>query len=112
MAKHILIEPAFPHERRTVDLFYDLAAELTAEGEEVTLFLIGDGADPLRGGPYRDRLRFLAEIGIDVRIDETALKNLGIESSDLPEGVSKANLEDLARLLLNGGRAVWHSREG
>ncbi len=44
MANYLLIESRDPFEARDVSYFYGLAADLAAQGDKVTLFLVQNGA--------------------------------------------------------------------
>ena len=110
MAKYILIESRDPFTSNDVGTyFYDLAADLAKEGNEVTLFLVENGVFPARKSAKSDPLcTQLARSGVTVLADEFSLRERGITTSLLAAGVKPAPLDVVIDQLAEGRKALWH----
>jgi intracellular sulfur oxidation DsrE/DsrF family protein len=107
MAKYLLIESHDPFEAKGTADFCDLAAALAKEGV-VTLFLAQDGVFPARCCGESRRLTDLAKAGVRVLAEEFSLRERGIRSDQLAEGVEPASLDDVIDQLAEGRKALWH----
>ena len=108
MAKYLLIESRDPFDSNDVTSYYDLAADLVKEGNEVTLFLVQNGVLPARPGSRSDGLSKMAQAGVEVLADEFSLRERGIASSGLTDGVTAAPLGVVIDQLADGRKAMWH----
>jgi len=108
MAKYLLIESRDPFDSNDVATYYDLATDLVAQGNEVTLFLVQNGVLPARPGKRSDELARVAGAGVEVLADEFSLRERGIAATRLAEGVSAAPLEVVVDQLADGRKAMWH----
>ncbi len=108
MAKYILIESRDPFDANDVANFYDLAEGLVREGSEVTLFLVQNGVLPARQGSRSAALAGLATAGVEVLADAFSLRERGIASDRLVNGVKPAALDVVVDQLAEGRKALWH----
>ncbi len=108
MTRYLLIESRDPcgstdHARRC-----ELAAALRADGADVTLFLVENAVLGARRASRPQALEKLAKRGVQVLVDEFALRERGIASAEISPAVKPADLAALAGLLASGARATWN----
>ena len=108
MAKYLLIESRDPFDAGTVGEFYDLAAGLAKDGNEVTLFLVQNGVLPARAGAHSDLLGALAGAGVEVLADDFSLRERGIAADSVVPGVKAAPLDVVVDQLADGRKTLWH----
>ncbi len=108
MAKYLLIESRDPFDSNDVANYYDLAANLVKEGNGVTLFLVQNGVLPARPGEHSNSLKATAQAGVEVLADEFSLRERGIASGHLVDGVKAAPLDVVIDQLSEGRKAMWH----
>ncbi len=108
MAKYMLIALRDPFETNDVDAYYELAAGLAREGNEVTLFLVQNGVLPARSGAAADGLAEVAEAGVEILADEFSLRERGIGANQLAEGVKSVPLDTVIDQLAAGYKSMWH----
>jgi predicted peroxiredoxin len=90
---------------------YDMAADLAARGNNVTLFLIQNGVLCARRGVKNNVLAGLKDKAPSVRVeaDDFSLRERGIKTSGLLGGVSVSNVDNLVdHLVEEGAKIVWH----
>jgi sulfur transfer complex TusBCD TusB component (DsrH family) len=108
MSKYLLIESRDPHESGDVPAFYDLARQLGAGGQEVTLLLIQNGVLAARAG-YRAGSLPAGEKGLRIVADDFSLRERGIAASAVRPGVEIVDIDRTVDLLMEDGRKViWH----
>jgi sulfur relay (sulfurtransferase) complex TusBCD TusD component (DsrE family) len=108
MAKYLIIESRDPFEHNVVTRQYDLAASLIKEGNAVTLFLVQNGVLPARLGKYSELLTLAAKAGVEVLADDFSLRERGIPTGRLADGVKPAPLSVVIDQLAEGRKAIWH----
>jgi predicted peroxiredoxin len=108
MAKYLLIESRDPFSTNDVTYFYDLAAGLAKQGDDVTLFLVQNGVLPTRRGVVPEGLRTAAGAGVQILADEFSLRERGIGSDRLAAEIKPAPLDTVVDQLEEGRKAVWH----
>ena len=108
MAKYLMIESRDPFESNDVGYYYDLASGLAQDGHDVTLFLVQNAVLPARKSAKSDMLSKAAAAGVEVLADEFSLRERGIGSDRLAEGVTPAPLETVVDQLAEGRKALWH----
>lgn len=108
MADYLLIESRDPFASNDVVNYYDLAADLVTEGNEVVLFLVENGVLPARAGAHSDHLSALVRSGVKVLADEFALCERGIAADRLREGVRASPIDEIIDELAGGAKAMWH----
>jgi predicted peroxiredoxin len=107
MASYLLFESADPFQSAEVPRHCDLAAGLSAEGNEVTLFLVQNAVFGARRGARAEPFSRLAGAGVRVLADEFALRERGIDGARLAPGVTAAPLELAVDELAGGCKALW-----
>ena len=108
MAKYLLIESRDPFESNDVAYYYNLAAGLAKDGNEVTLFLVQNGVLPARKSPGSDGLASVAATGVRILADEFSLRERGIGVERLLKDVTASSLEVVIDSLGKGDRTLWH----
>ena len=108
MAKYLLIESRDPFTTNDVTYYYDLAANLARQGDEVTLFLVQNGVLPTRRGAVPAGLQAAADAGVEVLADDFSRRGRGIGADRLAGGVKPAPLETVVDQLAEGRKAMWH----
>jgi len=108
MAKYLLIESRDPFETSDVAYYYDLAAGLAKEGNEVTLFLVQNGVFPARANARAEGLTEAAKAGVQILADEFSLRERGIGADRLAKGVKPAPIDRVIDALAEGRKALWH----
>jgi predicted peroxiredoxin len=108
MAKYLLIESRDPFDSNDVDEYYGLAAGLARQGDEVTLFLVQNGVLPARRSGKSAALTSLVKAGVKVLADDFSLRERGITSDRLAEGVTASPLDVVVDQLAEGRKALWH----
>lgn len=108
MAKYLLIESRDPFETNDVAYYYDLAAGLAKEGNEVTMFLVQNGVFPARANARSENLAEVAKAGVQVLADEFSLRERGIGADRLAKGVKPAPIDTVIDGLAEGRKALWH----
>lgn len=107
MASYLLFESADPFESAEVPRHCDLAAGLSAEGNQVTLFLVQNGVFGARPSARAEPFTRLAGAGVRVLADDFSLRERGIDASHLAQGVAPAPLEVALDELAGGCKALW-----
>ena len=106
MSAYVLIASEDPFERDTGRL-HTLAVDLRRAGHEVTLFLVQNAVFAARAACARTALPSLLEASVEVFADEFSLRERGIASLELRNGVRAAPLDMLIELLASGRKALW-----
>jgi predicted peroxiredoxin len=107
MSRYLLIESRDPFDTREVANDYQLAADLARDGNDTTLFLIQNGVMPVRKGALRNGLHALIESGVKVICDEFSLRERGIYSESLTEGVEIGPLDIVIEHLTGNSKTIW-----
>jgi predicted peroxiredoxin len=108
LAKYLLIESRDPFDSNDTRFCGDLARQLAAAKNEVTLFLVQNGVLPVRPGPRSADLTSLAGAGVRVLADSFSLKERGIDENRLASGVAAAPLDVVLDALAEGAKVIWH----
>ncbi|MDH3725915.1 MAG: DsrE family protein [Myxococcales bacterium] len=108
MAKYLLIESRDPFDSNDVSNFYELAGGLVQEGNEVTVFLVQNGVLPARKSTQSKPLSDLARNGVEVLADDFSLRERGIESTRLADGIRASMLDTVIDHLADGSKVIWH----
>ena len=108
MPSYVLIESRDPFDSNETRFCSDLAQELAAAKNNVTLFLVQNGVLPARPGALSSDLTKLAQAGVRVLADSFSLKERGIEERRLVTGVAAAPLDFVVDALAEGARVIWH----
>lgn len=108
MAKYLLIESRDPFESAEVEHYYQMAVDLAAKGNEVTLFLVQNGVLPARASSKARKLGAVSRAGVKVLADDFSLKERGIPRKRVRKGVRAAKLDVVLDQLADGCKAMWH----
>jgi predicted peroxiredoxin len=109
MAKYLLIESRDPFDSNDTGFCCDLAQQLAASRNDVTVFLVQNGVLPARAGNTRaGDLAKLSGVGVKVLADSFSLKERGIDASGLVAGIAAAPLDTVIDALAEGAKVIWH----
>ena len=108
MARYLLIESRDPFDSNDTPFWSDLAVQLAAAKNEVTLFLVQNGVLPARQGARKGDLTRLADAGLRVLADSFSLKERGIDEKRLASGINAAPLYVVLDALAEGVNVMWH----
>ena len=110
MARYVLVESRDPFESRDVPYFYGLATDLTAKGDQVTLFLVQNGALASRKDAKGNPLGGVLKSKVQVLADSFSLKERGIQDSERHPSVKPAEIGDLVDQIMADGKTkvLWH----
>lgn len=111
MAQYLLIESRDPFEYADTTYMYELAGDLVGKGNNVTLFLIQNGVFCARRNVKDNPVAGLRQKapGIRVEADDFSLRERGISTETLAEGVTVSNVDNLVdRLVQSDTKIVWH----
>jgi predicted peroxiredoxin len=108
MASYLLIASRDPFESADVGFCHDLAQRLAAAGNRVTLFLVQNGVLPARAGAQASGFAELAQAGVEILADDFSLRERGIPSDRLHQGVKPSGLDIVIDRLAEGAKAIWH----
>ncbi len=108
MAKYLLIESRDPFESNDVAYYYDLAADLAKDGNDVTLFLVQNGVFSARAEARHQYLTGPIGAGVAVLADQFSLRERAISQDELAAGVKPAPLDVVIDQLAQGRKALWH----
>lgn len=111
MAQYVLIESRDPFEYGDSLYMYDLAGDLAGKGNDVTLFLIQNGVLTARQGVKNNPLATMKKKSSSVRVaaDDFSLRERGIATSAIVDGVNVSSVDNLVDMLVqDGAKIVWH----
>jgi predicted peroxiredoxin len=108
MPRYLLIESRDPFDSNDTGFCVDLATQLAAAKNEVTVFLVQNGVLPTRAGARSGDLTKLAGAGVSVLADSFSLKERGIDETRLASGITAAPLETVMDALAEGAKIIWH----
>ena len=108
MPRYVLIESRDPFESNDTGFCVDLATQLAAAKNDVTVFLVQNGVLPARTGARSGDLARLAGAGVKVLADSFSLKERGIDEARLTAGIAAAPLETVMDALADGAKVIWH----
>mgnify|MGYP006144624549 CR=1 FL=1 len=111
MADYVLVESRDPFEYSDTGYFYEVAADLSKVGNNVTFFLVQNGVLTARSGMSNSALTNLQKAAPRVKIlaDEFSLRERAITGSKLASGVTSSDVGELVDLMaVKGVKAIWH----
>jgi predicted peroxiredoxin len=108
MPRYLLVESRDPFDSNDTGFCSDLARQLAAARNEVTVFLVQNGVLPARPGARSDALTALTRAGVRVLADEFSLRERGIDHSRLAAGIAAAPLAVVLDALADGAKVLWH----
>lgn len=108
MSTYLLIESRDPFDSNDTRFCCDLAQQLAAANNDVTVFLVQNGVLPARAGARSGDLTSLAGAGVRVLADSFSLKERGIDEKRLAAGIAAAPLDVVLDALAEGAKVIWH----
>jgi sulfur relay (sulfurtransferase) complex TusBCD TusD component (DsrE family) len=108
MSKYLLIESRDPFESQDVRYFYELAASLARQDNQVTLFLVQNGVLGARAGEHASVLADLTRAGVEILADDFSLRERGIRDGRLASAVTPAAIDVVIDRLGEGRKTLWH----
>jgi len=110
MPQYVMVESRDPFESRDVPYFYNLARDLAAKGEKVTLFLVQNGALASRKNAKGNPLTGLLDSSVEILVDAFSLSERGIQDSEKHTAVKTSGIDDLVRRIMaeGGTKILWH----
>lgn len=108
MARYTLIASRDAFESNEAGHWLDLAGELRAQGNDVTLFLVQNGVLAARRSGKSDALTALAGRGVRVLADTFSLKERGIAADRLAPGITAAEIDTVVDHLADGHKVIFH----
>ncbi len=114
MARYLLISSRDPFDSADTSAYYELAAGLAREGNEVAVFLVQNGVLTARHGVLTARhgadaaLETLTAANIPIRADNFSLQERGIPGDGLAPGVRSAPLDLVIDEMAGGVKVIWH----
>lgn len=108
MNAYLMIGSRDPFESKDVTQLYALAAELSREGNKVTLFLVQDGVFAARDSACSAALAAVAANGVEILADEFSLIERGISPARVADGVSPVPLDTVVDQLADGRKTIWN----
>ncbi|MBI4319482.1 MAG: DsrE family protein [Chloroflexi bacterium] len=108
MASYLLVNSRDLHEYVGARSVLDLAAQLRARGNPVTLFLVENAVFAARQGSRLNQdLEELTDKGVRVVAEDVALRARGITT--LSPAVAQSNIDELADLVVDGSdKVIWY----
>lgn len=105
MAAYLIIESRDPFESLDVQATLQLATQLVKEKNDVTLFLVGNGALAARPSEKSKAFSEVAQAGVKLLADDFALRERGIKN--LAPGFSASPLDTVVTALAAGAKTLW-----
>lgn len=107
MSRYLLIESRDPFDTGEVANDYQLAANLASQGHDTTLFLVQNGVMPVRKNTPGSALVEALNKGVKVICDEFSLRERGIYSRALIDGIEIGPLDIVIEHLTNNSKTIW-----
>jgi sulfur relay (sulfurtransferase) complex TusBCD TusD component (DsrE family) len=107
VARYLLISSRDPFDSADTNAYYELAAGLAREGNEVAVFLVQNGVLTARPGANA-ALEPLTDANIPIRADSFSLQERGIPGDGLAPGVRSAPLDLVVDEMAGGVKVIWH----
>lgn len=107
MIAYVLIESRDPFESRDTEFIEQTAIAIKERGHPVTVFLIQNGV--LAARKSTGRLGHLAEAGVTLLADDLSLRERGIKTEELAEGIEESGIDKLVDAIVQRDtKAIWH----
>ena len=108
MNRYLLIESRDSFDSNDVATYCGLAGDLARSGKEVVLFLVQNGVLMARSGAQSELLHNAVQDGVVVLADEFSLRERGIQTEGLAEGVVGSPLDRVVDEMAGGAKVMWH----
>ena len=107
MTRYVFIESRDPFESRDTQFVHDSAIAVRERGHDVTVFLVQNGV--LAARKSTRRVERLAEAGVTLLADDFSLRERGINTEELAQGVQQSGIAALVDAIVQDKtKAVWH----
>ncbi|HEV8430424.1 MAG TPA: DsrE family protein [Pyrinomonadaceae bacterium] len=107
MIAYVLIESRDPFESRDTEFIEQTAIAIKERGHPVTVFLIQNGV--LAARKSIGRLGHLTEAGVTLLADDLSLRERGIKTEELAEGIEESGIDKLVDAIVQKDtKAIWH----
>jgi sulfur relay (sulfurtransferase) DsrF/TusC family protein len=107
MAGYLIFASRDPFSEKSAEETFSWVESLGKNGDEITLFLVENGALAARRTPKAEVLTRLAKSGARVWVDELSAKERGIEESRIAEGIEVVALDKALDALGDGAKTFW-----
>ena len=108
MSNYLIIASEDPYENRRAERMRDLATSLARRGGKVSVYLAQNAVFGARRASRGRHCSTLLTESVDVLADEFSLRERGIGSDQLAEGVRPAALDIVIDQLAEGRKVLWH----
>ena len=108
MNRYLLIESRDPFDSNDVATYCSLAGDLARRGKEVVLFLVQNGVLMARSGAQSELLHNAVQDGVVVLADEFSLRERGIPTEGLADGVTGSPLDRVVDEMAGHAKVMWH----
>ncbi len=105
MAKYFLIESQSPFDYPEVNNNYNLASDLAAAGNDVTLFLIENGVLAARSTVASQGLTNIGQVKL--LADGFSLDERGIDTTELGSGIEVSSVTSIVDAMSQGQKMMW-----
>ncbi len=107
MTAYVLIESRDPFESRDTEFIEQTALAIKERGHPVMVFLVQNGVLAVRR--KLGRLQRLSEAGVTMLADDFSLRERGIQTGELADGVEESNMDRLVDAITQTNtKAIWH----
>jgi sulfur relay (sulfurtransferase) complex TusBCD TusD component (DsrE family) len=107
MTKYVLIESRDPFESRDTEFVEQTALAIKERGHLVTVFLVQNGV--FAGRNNERGVGLLAQAGVTLLADEFSLRERGITTDELAQGIQASGIDWLVDAITQANtKAIWH----
>jgi predicted peroxiredoxin len=107
MSGYLVFASRDPFSDHGAESMFELCKGLCVSGEDLTVFLVENGALAARKTPKSTILTEMFKGGTKVLVDDVSLAERGITKDRLAEGVEVASIEVAVDELASGKKAFW-----
>jgi predicted peroxiredoxin len=107
MSQYVFIESRDPFESRDTEFVEQTALAIKERGHTVTVFLVQNGVFAARDNT--GQLRRLTQAGVILLADDFSLRERGIKTEELAQGIAEAGIDRLVDAIAQAQtKAIWH----
>jgi len=107
MSQYVFIESRDPFESRDTEFVEQTALAIKERGHTVTVFLVQNGVFAARDNT--GQLGRLAQAGVILLADDFSLRERGIKTEELAQGIAEAGIDRLVDAIAQAQtKAIWH----
>ncbi len=108
MGDYVIIESRDPLECASVESNFELAKDLSQNGDAVTLYLVQNGVLATRGSRFQKQLDALSGSGVQIVADTYSLQMRGIKEDQLISGTKASHLDLIVDALSESKKVIWN----